>query len=53
MSSRAAKNIAMSKGKSIGKLIVNGAKKIGNWWMDSHKAKQKLIDEKGKYVIGS
>lgn len=53
MNSRASKNLAMSGGKSIARLIVGGLKKVKDTYTRNHKAKQDLINKKGRYVIGS
>jgi hypothetical protein len=49
--SRASKNIAMSGGKSIGKLIVGGLKKVKNWYVTQHKKKQDMLDKYGTSTI--
>ena len=49
MNSRASKNIAMSGGKSIRKLIVGGIKKVKDVYIKNHAEKQKKVDMGVRY----
>lgn len=48
--SRASKNLAMSEGTSIAKLIVGGIKKAKDSYAKTHKEKQDQLDKYGSVV---
>lgn len=51
MNSRAAKNLALSKGKSIARMVVSGVKKVGKMYSNHHKATQEKINKYGTSSI--
>lgn len=55
MNSRASKNLAMSGGKSIARLIVGGIgrglKRMKDGYVKSHKAKQEALNKYGTSAI--